>query len=379
MELQIELKTALAEIKDTIVSVADQQRKMQSQVDAIDIKTQHRLTGDPNGGEDLLLKSLTESEALKRIVEVGKGHAVIRLGDLNAIPMQRKILIGSTMTGTAGVIEPQRVGAIVPIATRRLFLRDLLYRGTKTTGNQVYFVKESTFVNGAAMQAGEGAPKGETTSTFTTVSLPVQTIAHWLNASRQVLDDMPALAAYISSRLMYGLRFKEEGQILTGDGTGNNLFGLLGQAAAFDLTLLTGTTHTPLDILRRALEQVEKSDEVPAGFFCLNPSDIANVELLKDTLGRYIVGDPGGTAEALSLWGKPVISTNSIAAGTFLAGSSESAELVDRMDATVELSYENQDNFIRNAVTILCEERTVLCTYRPNAFVTGTLTTSSPA
>jgi hypothetical protein len=52
--------------------------------------------------------------------------------------------------------------------------------------------------------------------------------------------------------------------------------------------------------------------------------------------------------------------------------------LIDRLDAVVELSYESGDNFIRNAVTLLCEERTVLVTYRPNAFVTGELT-SSPA
>jgi HK97 family phage major capsid protein len=375
MEMQTELQTALAEIKSTVLSVADQQKKMQGQVDAIDLQGRHRLNSEAIV-EDPLLKALDESDELKRIVSHQKGHAVIRLGDLNTIPMQKKILTGSSMTGTSGVIMPERIGTIVPLAQRRLFIRDLLYRGTKTTGNQVYFVKESTFVNGAAMQAGEGAVKGETTTTFATVSLPVQTIAHWLNASRQVLDDMPALAAYISTRLMYGLRYKEETQIMAGDGTGNNLTGLLGQAAHFNPALMTAGSFTPLDILRRALQQVELADEVPAGFFCLNPTDIANVELLKDSLGRYIVGDPGGTAEALSLWGKPVISTNAIAAGTFLAGSSESAELVDRMDATVEISFENQDNFIRNAATILCEERTALLCYRPGAFVTGTLGSS---
>ena len=373
------IKDAIADIKTTIQTFTTEHKSaqvaMQSQLDALDLQSQDRL-GNGGASEDLLVKSLTESDELQRLVEVGKGRAVIKLGDLNQIPMQRKILTGTGMTGTAGVIMPERVGTTVPLATRRLFLRDLLYRGTKTTGNQVYFVRESAFVNGAAMQAGEGAVKGETTATFATVSLPVQTIAHFLNASKQVLEDMPQLAAYISTRLLYGLRFREETQTIGGDGTGNNLTGLLGLAAPFNVALLTGAANTPLDILRRGLEQVELADEVPAGFFCLNPTDIANIETLKDSLGRYIVGDPGGTAEALSLWGKPVISTNAIAAGTWLAGSSESAELVDRMDATVKLSYEDRDNFVRNAVTVLCEERTVLCTYRPNAFVTGSLISS---
>ncbi|WP_255550933.1 phage major capsid protein [Granulicella sp. dw_53] len=377
MDHKIEIQTALEEIKSSITGVAERQTQMQTQVDAIDLQGRQRHTNDPNA-EDMLVKALGESDELKRLVEMGKGCAIIRLGDLNAIPMQRKILTGGSMTGTAGVVMPERVGSIVPLASRRLFLRDLLFRGSKTTGNQVYFVKEQTFVNGASPQAGEGAVKSETTMSFTTVSLPIQTLAHHLNASKQVLEDVPTLAAYISTRLLYGLRYREEVQCISGDGTGNNLSGLIGQASPFNLALLTGVSHTPLDILRRALEQVELADEVPAGFFCLSPVDIANIELLKDTLGRYIVGDPGGTAEALSLWGKPVISTTAITPGTFLAGSSESAELVDRLDATVELSYEDRDNFIRNAVTILCEERTVLCTYRPGAFVTGTLN-SSPA
>jgi HK97 family phage major capsid protein len=365
-------------IKGSVESLVSQHRALQSQVDSIDLKSQsgNFIGYDDNGG-DLLRKALDESDELKRMREVGKGRAVIRLGNLNAIPMQRKILTSVGMTGTPGVLQPQLVGDIVPIAQRRLFLRDLLYRNNKTTTNQVYFIKEATFVNAASPQAGEGSLKAETINTYTTVSLPVQTISHWLAMSRQVMDDAPALADFIRTKLLYGLRFREESQILAGDGTGNNLTGLLTSAAAFNIGLL-GTSFTKLDILRLALEQVELADEVPAGFFVLNPSDWATIELTKSTTGKYIVGSPGGTATAPALWGKPVIVSTAITPNTFLAGSSESAELIDRMDATVEASFEDRDNFVRNAVTLLCEERTVLCTYRPNAFVSGSLT-SSPA
>ncbi|WP_158944223.1 phage major capsid protein [Granulicella sp. S190] len=371
------LKIVLDSIKGSVEAYGPKIAAIQTQVDAIDVSLTTRHVSD-FGSEDLLQKALDESDELKRVVSNGKGRAVIRLGDLNQIPMQRKVLTSVGMTGTPGVIQPQLVGGIVPIAQRRLFLRDLLFRNNKTTTNQVYFIKEATFVNAASPQAGEDALKAETTNTYTTVNLPVQTVSHWLAMSRQVLDDAPALADFIKSKLLYGLRYREELQILAGDSTGNNLTGLLTEAAVFNTALLTGSSWTRLDILRRALEQVELADETPAGFFVLNPSDVANIELIKSTLGEYIVGSPGGTATALTLWGKPVISTTAMVAGTFLAGSSESAELIDRMDATVELSFEDRDNFVRNAVTVLCEERTVLCTYRPNAFVTGSLT-SSPA
>ena len=240
--METEIKSVLAEIKTTVAAVADSQRSQQAQIDAIDLASQRRdFAGYSPVGDDLLTKALGESDELRRMVEVGKGKAVIKLGDLNQIPMQRKILTGASMTGTPGVLQPQQVGGIVPLAQRRLFLRDLLYRGNRTTTNQVYFVRENTFVNAASPQAGEGSLKAETTNTYTTTSLPVQTISHWLAMSRQVLEDAPALADFIKSKLLFGLRFREESQILSGDSTGNNLTGLLTSAAPFNTSLLSAS------------------------------------------------------------------------------------------------------------------------------------------
>ncbi len=367
-----ETKSFLETIDSAVKAIAEQQRQQGRQLDAIDVVNQRRLSAAILN-EDVLQKALAESDDLRRVIGVSKGRASIRVNDLNQIPLGRKMITGTSpgMAGTPGVIAPQQVGTIVPLAQRRLFLRDLLYRGNTTTGNEVYFVREQSFVNSASPQPGEGNLKAESTITFTTVSQSVVTIAHWLAASRQVMDDSPTLAAFIQQKLLYGLRYKEEVEILAGDGTGNHLTGLLTIAAQFDPALLPTGATTEIDTLRVALEQVELSDETPAGFFVLNPTDTAKIDLIKTTFGTYVVGDPGAPAATQTLWGKPVISTTAILPGTFLAGSSESAELIDRMDAVVEISFEDRDNFIRNAVTILCEERTTLCTYRPNAFVTG--------
>jgi hypothetical protein len=150
-----ELKTLFEELRTGIAAAAPAQKlaELQRQVDALDLASQGRHFVGGDFTEDTLTKALDESTELKRMREVGKGKAVISLGDLNQIPMQRKTLTGTSMTGTAGVIMPERVGPIVNLAQRRLFLRDLLYRGNKTTTNQVYFVKELTFVNGASPTA----------------------------------------------------------------------------------------------------------------------------------------------------------------------------------------------------------------------------------
>ncbi|MEG9312984.1 phage major capsid protein [Klebsiella pneumoniae] len=63
----------------------------------------------------------------------------------------------------------------------------------------------------------------------------------------RILDDAPGLASYINGRAQYGLRFKEEQQLLSGDGTGANILGILPQATEFApaLTLSNATPNRP--------------------------------------------------------------------------------------------------------------------------------------
>jgi len=78
------------------------------------------------------------------------------------------------------------------------------------------------------------------------------------------------------------------------------------------------------------------------------------------------------------LWGLPVVATQSMDAGDFLTGAFRmGAQGWDREDATVTVSTEDRDNFIKNMVTILCEERVALTVYRPEAFVKGDFTITS--
>ena len=101
----------------------------------------------------------------------------------------------------------------------------------------IQFVRESGSTNAAAMQAGEGVAKGESAMTFELKNATVETLAHWIPASRQLLEDAASLQDYINSRLLYFLKLKEEDQLLNGNGVGHNLNGLIAQAALYDTSL----------------------------------------------------------------------------------------------------------------------------------------------
>jgi HK97 family phage major capsid protein len=109
----------------------------------------------------------------------------------------------------------------------------------------------------------------------------------------------------------------------------------------------------------------------------MNPIQWAGIELLKDTLGRYLYGNPDNTTTG-RLWGRPVVSTQAMTSGKFLVGDfAAHAQILDRQDANVAISYENKDNFERNMATIRIEERLALAIYRPEAFVKGTFESAS--
>ncbi|HGE2071325.1 phage major capsid protein [Pseudomonas aeruginosa] len=276
----------------------------------------------------------------------------------------------TSLTGSAGdLIQPQRVGMVLP-TQQRLFVRDLLAWG-RTTSNSIEYVRETGFTNNAApVSENPQNPKPESDITFELDTDPVATIAHWVRASRQVLSDAPMLASYIDGRLRYGLKLKEEMQLLKGSGVGLNLNGLYTQASIYANPGVVVQTETAIDRLRLALLQVTLA-EYDADGIVLSPVDWAAIELTKDKNNNYVFATPTGLAVP-GLWGRPVVASKSMDIGDFLTGSfQQGAEGWDREDVSVTVSTEDRDNLVKNMVTILCEERVGLSVFRPEAFVKG--------
>ncbi|WP_225773314.1 phage major capsid protein [Pseudomonas sp. Marseille-Q5115] len=275
--------------------------------------------------------------------------------------------LGSGAASAGNLVPAERAPGILMPGLRRLTIRDLLAQG-RISSNSLEYVRENVFTNSAAPVA-EGTLKPESNLTFTKETASVKTIAHWIQASRQIMDDAPMLESYVNNRLMYGLALVEEGQLLNGDGTGDNLIGLNKVATAYDTTL-SATGDTRADLIAHAVFQVSDSEFEASGII-LHPRDWHAIALLKDADGRYIFGGPAAFA-AKVMWGLPVVATKAQAQGTFTVGGFDLASQVwDRMDATVEVSREDRDNFVKNMLTILCEERLAVAHYRPTAIIKG--------
>lgn len=295
-----------------------------------------------------------------------KGHVAVRIARKD-ITTATSTQGSNTSVGTS-LVPSDRQGGIVAPPERQMTIRNLLAPG-QTSSNSIEYAQETGFTNNADA-VSEGTTKPKSDITFELRTAPVRTIAHIFKASRQILDDAPALRSYIDARARYGLRYAEEQELLAGDGTGQHINGLIPQATAYNPAFVPPVPGQQMDRIRLAMLQVMLS-EFPATGIVLNPVDWAYIQLLKDNTGRYLVGDPQGS-EVPRLWNLPVVETQAMDVDTFLVGNFRiAAQIFDRMDIEILLSTENVDDFERNMVTIRAEERLALAVYRPEAFVYG--------
>jgi len=328
--------------------------------------------------EPTLRKSLgeqvTESDDIKSMLARGKGRASFAC----------KAIISALTTdadGSAGdLIVPQRIPGVFGLPERRMTVRDLLSQG-RTSANAIQYVKETGFTNLAAtVTETAGTAKAQSEIKFDISTASVTTIAHWVLATKQILDDVPMLQSYIDGRLRYGLMYVEENQLLNGGGTGTDLNGIYTQATAYSAPIVPtqGGILTKIDIIRLGMLQAFLA-EYPSTGIVMHPSDWADIELTKTDNGAYLFANPQGGSEP-RLWRLPVVETQAMTIDKFLTGAFKlGAQIFDREDANVEISTEDDTNFRKNLVTIRAEERLALAVYRPESFIKGDFSDSLAA
>lgn len=314
------------------------------------------------GGDDALTigaEFIKEAETeIASLARSGRGR----------VRIQTKATILSSSTGATGMVPTDT--RIDPVITprRRMTVRQLLSPG-RTASNAVRFVRLESRSNSAAMHS-EGTTKAEQTLGFELDTADVQTVAAWIPASKSILDDAPALQTLIDNELRYAVSYKEEQQLLVGDGTSTSLHGLVPQATAFSAPF-SATDTQMLDQLLQAKAQLAAA-EIEANGVVMNAVDWSRLLTLKDDEGRYIVpGGPFATTPPV-IWGMDVVPTNAMTVDKFMVGDFKRAgTLYDREETIVEVSTDHDDYFVRNLVAIRAEERVALTVTAPECLVYG--------
>jgi HK97 family phage major capsid protein len=286
----------------------------------------------------------------------------------------------------ADYLGPQRVPGIFRGDDLQGTIRDVLINGT-TTNNSIIYFRELSFTNNAAAVAEATASTGatglkpESAMQLEQATAPIVTIAHHVPITRQTLEDAAEMRTYVEQRLLDGLRLVESDQLLNGDGTGANMTGLLATSGiqALDGTYFTGAPvnnagqdNENFERILRARQLIRTVGRARANFVVLNPADHEEFLTSVDANRQYFGPGPFSAAGVSNLWGLRVVEDENIAAGTALVGDGRMAAVWDRMQAQILVDTIN-DQFTRNMLTILAEERLGLSVFRPAAFAEVTL------
>ena len=280
--------------------------------------------------------------------------------------------------GAFGTITRDPI-VVPPMRTKRV--RDLFPVRT-TTSTVIEYFRMTGFTNNAAAVAERNAgdtafaAKPQSGMTFEGVQTSVRTLAHWEAAHRNVLADEPQLRSIIDNELMYGLRLQEDAQILTGSGQGENLMGIMNTSGVQTYNWSMGANaaanqkaDTKADAIRRAATLSYLAYYEPSGVV-LHPNDWESIELTKDGNGQYLIALSVAMGGEPKVWRLPIVETPAMTESYALVGAfGTGAQIYDREQASIRISEQHADFFIRNAIVILAEQRLALAVKRPESFV----------
>ena len=236
------------------------------------------------------------------------------------------------------------------------------------TTDSVDYVTVADTIGAAGV--AEAAKIPESTFTPTLAKANVVNVAHYTKITKQLADDAPALAAYINTKMLYGLQNKVENQIVNGNGTAPQLKGLLATGSYTDASAqLTGAKNL-FDLLL-LLQGVAETAAYEPEALVLNPMTWAQLAMEKDSQGRYLLGGPGLAANK-SVWGIPVVTSSAVPAGKFIFGNfTQTVTIYDRQQVAVEMTGTNEDDFTHYLYTIRASRRLALAVEVPAGIFAG--------
>lgn len=214
----------------------------------------------------------------------------------------------------------------------------------------------------AAATVAEGGTKPESTPAWTAVSAPIRKIAHFVDVSKEALDDYSNFVQVVRDEMTAGLYNAENLQLISGNGTPPNLTGLLDTSGILTYLAPSGSEETAVSI-RKAITLMQNAFVEPE-VVILNPADAELFDLTNfadDGLHAVMTVAEDG---AKSAWGLKIIVTTQIASGTALvANLTESTVVFLREPATIFVDPYSQSD--KNMVRFICEERIGLGVTRP--------------
>lgn len=261
--------------------------------------------------------------------------------------------------------HPERAPGLFNDPRRPLTLLDA-FPTQRVSSATFEFIRLNGYTNSAAEQGEEGSAKAETALPTDLKSVRHATIAHWLPASEQVLQDVPGLDMQISNLLRYGVLAKAEELIVKGTG---DIEGLETVGTAF-----AGDTGEDMATAISRAEAHLAATGWRGSHVVMNPNDWHDMRTQKrgSSDDAFVVGS-WMSPPSMNAWGMQVAVSPSVTEGTSIVLDASQVAILDRMQAIVEFFRTDNVNVRSNLVTLRAEARMGFAVFAPAAVQLVTL------
>jgi HK97 family phage major capsid protein len=308
------------------------------------------------------LKGKEEGEKMDLRDQIKKSHDAIKA----AVNSNGKFEM-SVSKGQLSIVEKTQVArASVSGSTMAMRLPEIgqiAYLGTKLDGlfrhapvspssNGVIRYYDQNSITRNADSVAEGATKPESAITWIERTLNLEKIADSIPVTKEAFNDVYFIQSEIERLLNINLALKKDALLYAGDGISPNIKGVYTSAQTFSAAAYAGSVDQAniFDLMLTVKTDIEsgRQSKYTASTVLLNPIDVLKMKLIKDSQGRYLVPP--------ELGGLNIVESNQVTVNTMLVGDFRFGTIYDLEDVNVQMGWIN-DQFIKNAFTILAEER----------------------
>lgn len=324
-------------------------------------------------GEKTMSKTAKFEEAFKsHITTDGKGYkyvdfkSALRGGQVK-IELDKKDATTIMGNGATTRVEVDK-NISTPIYQPWLFT---VANVTRTTSPTVIYVDKSA-PEGTPAFVAEGGTKPLISWEYEPKTVNVKKVAAVSKFTTEVATDIDGFITELTRDLASQIRAKSENDILSGTGAGGGIVGVESNMPGYTLDTIKVNNPNTFDAIIAAATQVKSS---AMGAFTpthavLNPQDVANMKLAKNTNGDYVMpwefeGNP------LEL---KVVESANRPVGSLIVGDFQYLNIKEYVDMELIFGHEN-DDIRKNLMTVVAETRFApyIKTAEKYAFVSDTI------
>lgn len=285
-----------------------------------------------------------------------------------------KSLISAGSNANGAGLAPRGYSGVPIVGMRQARILDFATI-TPVSTNIVQVAILRSMTNNAASQlqattataTGSSFIKAESDLDWDASDVVVNSIAHFMKASKQILADVPQLDGLVESQAAAGVMNKFENLFFTATAASNGWNGVDNatgiQTQAFSVSVIQS--------IRKGITKLMTASDLgnyqPTAIF-MHPADWEGLQLLTTTAsgGDYVLANPsfGGVN---TLFGVPVVVSANVPQGFAYVGDWRYAQVFDRQSTALYISDSDGNNFTRNLVTLLVEARMAAGFNRPQS------------